>query len=170
MSHGLFFSGDDAIVNHQVIVRLRHSIEVIQESPSVSLFHSPETVSKWIAGAFGRRAFPAASEWTSAHCDLHWGNILDGGNHIIDWDMFSLAPKGFDAASILLFSSSNMRLFKRLHREFFDILDNDSARVATLFAAARILRMMSVDAFADMRIYEPNIREALRLIVSPGSR
>lgn len=168
MSRGLFFDGDDALVDQQIIARLRHAVDAIQKTPAVSVFHPPENISKWIVGAFGRQVVSAASEWTSAHCDFHWANILNGGRHVVDWDMFSIAPKGFDAASIVLFSSSNTRLFERLHREFIDYLNNDSARVATLFAGARILRLMRLERFADMRIYEPNIREAVKSII--GSR
>jgi hypothetical protein len=84
--------------------------------------------------------------------------------------MFSLAPRGFDAASIALFSASDMGLFERVYCGLEDILSNDSARVATLFAAARILRLMETKAYASMRAYETNLRTAVNIVTQSGVR
>lgn len=164
---GPFFSGDDAVIDQRAIKAIRRSISVIQKIPAASIFYEPLQISKWIAHEFGSGIVSMASEWRSAHCDFHWGNILEGTQNVVDWDMFSLAPNGFDIASILLFSSSNPRLFDRLYQEFRDDLDDDSCRVAALFAAARLLRMMKVDAYADWNIFEPNVRAAVKTMVGP---
>jgi hypothetical protein len=79
--------------------------------------------------------------------------------------MFSLAPRGFDAASIVLYSASDPSLFRRVYSQFSDVLNTHPARVALLFAAARILSMMTTVAYAQLRVYEPNVREAVRLVL-----
>lgn len=163
-----FFDGDDAVIDRDAIKAIRRSIGVIQKIPAASLFYKPLQISDWISREFGSGVESMACEWTSAHCDFHWGNILQGARYVVDWDMFSLAPKGFDTASILLFSSSNPGLFDRLYQEFHADMDDDSCRVATLFAAARLLRMMKIDAYADWEIYESNVREVVDTIVRPG--
>jgi hypothetical protein len=162
ISQGRFLKDDDVIIDDQMIGLLRHSVEVIEQSAADVGYYNSQRISMIIKSAFGHRVISVAPEWTSAHCDLHWGNILNGGV-LIDWDMFSQAPKGLDAASIVLFSVSNPKIFKRLYREFSDILQTDSGRVATLIEAARILYWMP----SEWILYEPNIREAVMLIVNP---
>jgi hypothetical protein len=171
ISNGFFFVGDDASIGDEILKRLRRCLEVIQETPAASVFYHPREIIRWIKGEFGVAATAAASVWTSAHCDFHWGNILEGAVHIVDWDMFSLAPKGFDLASVALFSSNNPKLFERVCGEFFEEFNDPSTKVATLFAAARLLRMMKTDAYAEMRVYESNVREAAAAIVgiTPGA-
>ena len=162
ISQEVFFSKDnDTIIDDQIIGFLRHSMEVIEQSASRE-FYNPQKVSMIIKSTFGHRVISVAPEWTSAHCDLHWGNILNGGV-LIDWDTFSQAPKGLDAASIVLFSVSNSTLFERLYREFSDILQTDSGRVATLFEAGRIRARLGEFWIP----YESNIRDAVMLIVKP---
>jgi len=161
IAQGKFFEGNSAIINDQMVVRLHHAFQVIEQSASGEFLNN-QLVSSYIKAIFGHRVISVAPEWTSAHCDLHWGNILDGGI-IVDWETFSRAPKGLDAASITLFSASNPSLFEWMHKEFFDILQTDSGRVAILWEAARIFMNMP-DIW---RMYEQNIRDAVMLIVKP---
>jgi hypothetical protein len=160
-----FFTSNDTIIDHQMINFLRHSIKVIEQSDSGN-YHSPIFTPKYvqmiIRSIFGHRVISAAPEWSSAHCDFHWGNILKGGI-VVDWETFSLAPKGFDAASIVLFSASNSTLFERVYRELSDILETDSGRVAILLEAGRIMYQMN-DYWER---YEANLREAVMMIVKP---
>ncbi|MEZ5585848.1 MAG: phosphotransferase [Sedimenticolaceae bacterium] len=170
MSRGLFLEGPGERIDDQMIERIRYAIEVIGQAPSMSVFYAPEKISRWIHDEFGANPAAAASEWTSAHCDFHWGNILSDGRQVIDWDMFSLAPGGFDAASILLYSAVDRRLFERLYVALADQLAGASARTATLFAAARILRLIRLDAYSEMRAHEVDVRWAVDVIMRGGSR
>ena len=65
ISQGLFFSGDESIINHSIIERLRDSVEIIQKAPTVSLCYTPLEVANQISKVFGRSVTAAASEWTS---------------------------------------------------------------------------------------------------------
>lgn len=168
LSRGLFFDGDGADIGDATLAGIRRALDAIPIAPSASLFYDPQRIAASIRETFGGRAPGAAAHWTSAHCDFHWGNLLAGARQVIDWDMFSLAPRGFDAASILLFSVSDRGLFERLHLALADLLANDSARVAILFAAARILRMMRLDAFAAMRPHEAALRDAVGILTQTG--
>lgn len=165
LSQGMFFEGDHAKVEDRTIALFRRALETIPTAPSASLVYAPEIVSRWINQEFGPNVPSAAAEWNSAHCDFHWANILPEGNQIIDWDMFSLAPRGFDAASIVLFSASDHRLFARLYEALSDFFASDSAKVATLFAAARILRLMRLPAYSQLAIYETDVRRAVAAIM-----
>lgn len=166
VSERMFFEGDDAVVDDRMIDRLRDVVDAIQSTPADSLFQPPDTISQWLSETFGPGTYSAAAaEWTSAHCDFHWGNILAEGAGVVDWDMFGLAPKGFDAASIVLFSASDKRLFERLYPAFRTVLATDSGRVATVFAAARILRLIRGKAFGHLRHYEPHVRDAVKTML-----
>ena len=156
-----FFTGSEDVIDDKMISSLRQSLEVIEQSPSGE-FYNPKKVSKIIKATFGHRVISDAPEWTSGHCDLHWGNVLSNGT-LIDWETFSKAPKGVDAASLVLFSVSNPALFEKLYQEFAEILHSDSGKVATLLEAARIYYRIS----SGWKRHEPKIREAVMRIVNP---
>lgn len=168
LSSETFFAGEDAAVGENVLERLRCAILATQQIPAASFFYDPPRVAAFVASVFGRRAPAWASHWVSAHCDLHWGNVLAGGKYIVDWDMFALAPAGFDAANLLLNSVTNPRLFRRLHVALADSLGTQSARVAILFAAARMLTMMRSGRFAGTNVDENGIREAVQVLLRSG--
>ena len=161
ISSGRFFRGDDAAIDDNMIAFLRHVIESIEHVSSRN-FYTSQKIKEIIRKTFGRRVISEANEWTSAHCDLHWGNILSGGV-VIDWETFSQAPKGLDAASITLFSSNNPKVFKQVCDEFADVLLTDSGKLATLWEASRIFYKMPI----RWQRHESNIRDAVMLIVNP---
>ena len=157
-----FFIGNDSIIKNHTIKLLSSALEAITQNDSApNALYNPHKVSMIIKSIFGHRVISTAPEWASAHCDLHWCNILDSGI-LIDWDTFSMAPKGLDAASIVLFSASNPNLFDRIYRKFFDILSTDSGQVATLLEAARILYRMG----PEWKTFEPGIKKAVMLILN----
>lgn len=38
--------------------------------------------------------------WTTAHADLHWGNLQGPELHILDWETWRPAPAGYDLATL----------------------------------------------------------------------
>ncbi|MER7468375.1 hypothetical protein [Streptomyces sp. NPDC097981] len=46
--------------------------------------------------------------WTTAHSDLHYGNITRGP-HILDWEGWGRAPYGYDAATLSLVRAADPR-------------------------------------------------------------
>ena len=161
VSSAIFFTGSDEIISDRMIESLHQALDVIGKSAAGENL-TPRKVSMLIRSTFGHRVVSEAPEWNSAHGDLHWGNILDSGV-IVDWDSFTRAPKGFDAANLLLFSVSNVRLFERLHKKFADVLQTDSGRVSMLLSAALIFKYMP----SEWQVHGQNIREAIMSIVSP---
>ncbi|MGH3550400.1 MAG: phosphotransferase [Pseudonocardiaceae bacterium] len=39
-------------------------------------------------------------EWTTAHADLHWGNLRGPQLCILDWESWRPAPAGYDMATL----------------------------------------------------------------------
>lgn len=165
LSRDMFVTGHGAAVDDGVVERLRRSLSAVAATPATTLFYQPAVVARFIEKVFGPRAPRWTSTWTSAHCDLHWGNILDGGRYVVDWDMFALAPQGFDAGSLLLFSASDRSLFDRLYEAFSGILEKPTSRVGVLFAAARLLLITRSGIYPDLARHEPALREGARLIL-----
>lgn len=56
--------------------------------------------------------------WTTAHADLHWGNITGPGLCILDWESWRPAPAGYDAATLYCNSLLHPPTAQRI-REFF---------------------------------------------------
>ncbi|MGH3801199.1 MAG: hypothetical protein ACRDTD_13880 [Pseudonocardiaceae bacterium] len=73
---------------------------------------------------FGDRADPAVSEWTAAHADLHWANLIGPGLIILDWEGRGIALVGFDAATLYLHSLLRPAIAKQVRAEFNELLEH----------------------------------------------
>jgi hypothetical protein len=58
----------------------------------------------------------ASVPWTTAHCDLHWGNLTAPTLTILDWETWGRAPAGYDAATLLCTSLGFPGLTRRVSR------------------------------------------------------
>jgi hypothetical protein len=79
-------------------------------------------------------------EWTTAHADLHWGNLSTDG-HIIDWEDWGAAPRGLDAACLWQSSLPDQRMAARVQREFAADLETRSGKLAQLLQCANAIRI-----------------------------
>ncbi|WP_232667732.1 hypothetical protein [Pseudonocardia sp. TRM90224] len=102
------------------------------------------------------------AEWTAAHADLTWANVTAPRCWILDWEDWGLAPRGFDAATMLLNSLGVPPLADQVRRSFAADLVSRSAQVAVLALAADVL------AFPDAAgpLLAPTRREALRAVAA----
>jgi hypothetical protein len=80
-------------------------------------------------------------QWASAHADLTWANLTAGpaGCTVLDWEDWGAAPRGFDAATLLLNSLAVPTLAARVRDEFAEDLTSRSGRVAVLALCADLL-------------------------------
>jgi hypothetical protein len=82
----------------------------------------------------------ASVPWTTAHCDLHWGNLTAPTLTILDWETWGRAPAGYDAATLLCTSLGFPGLTRRVSRALSEFLGTPTGHIATLAAATRLLR------------------------------
>jgi thiamine kinase-like enzyme len=75
-------------------------------------------------------------EWRPQHNDFHWQNLLSPKLSVVDWEGYSLAPMGSDAAQLLVFSLAHPPTAERVRDVFSDVLAGESGELAQLFAAA----------------------------------
>ncbi|MEV5544449.1 phosphotransferase [Saccharopolyspora shandongensis] len=79
-------------------------------------------------------------EWTTAHTDLHWGNLSVEG-HIIDWEDWGAAPRGHDAATLWQSALPDPQLAARVQHEFAADLETRSGKLAQLLQCANAVRV-----------------------------
>nr|WSW64557.1 phosphotransferase [Streptomyces sp. NBC_00998] len=88
--------------------------------------------------------------WTTAHGDLHYGNITRGP-HILDWEGWGSAPYGYDAATLYLYALLTPETAARIRTELSPVLDRPEARTGLLTVCAQVLQAQDrVDFYAEL--------------------
>ncbi|MBI1759318.1 MAG: hypothetical protein HYR62_08855 [Actinobacteria bacterium] len=105
---------------------------------------------------------PHTLTWSTAHGDLHWGNLTHPDCWLLDWEGWGTAPSGYDAASLYCASIMQPDIAARVYVTFADLLDTRDGVVAQLAAAARLLRHVDLGEHAD--VAGPLHRHARRLV------
>ncbi|MCU1685213.1 MAG: hypothetical protein JWQ81_5952 [Amycolatopsis sp.] len=83
--------------------------------------------------------------WTTAHTDLHWGNLTGPQLCIVDWETWRRAPAGYDAATLYCASLLHAPTAQRVRTLFGSVLDAHSGRLALLAVIGRFLGLTSED-------------------------
>jgi hypothetical protein len=102
----------------------------------------------------------AVSEWVPAHADLTWANLTAPECWVLDWEDWGAAPRGLDAATLLLASLAVPPLAERIRREFAADLGSRSGQLVALALCAELT---SYPDYAGV-LLEPARREAGRLL------
>lgn len=113
-----------------------------------------------------RSVFPevcdlVVSEWTPAHADLTWANVIGPDFCIIDWEDWGMAPRGLDAATLWGNALAVPALADRVWAERRPDLESRSGRLMALFFCAKVVGPYAHEA--DPRL-EPARKAAARLV------
>jgi hypothetical protein len=100
------------------------------------------------------------AEWTTAHADLTFANLTAPECWLLDWEDWGTAPRGLDAATLLVGSLAVPTLAGRIRREFADDLGSRSGQLVTLALCAELI---SYPDYAGV-LYEPAGQEARELL------
>lgn len=139
------------------------SLKRIGEQPLTRWLAHPGPIARIIGQRFGRRAPYDVDEWRMAHGDLHWSNVTAPTLSLIDWEFYGAAPRGYDAAMLLMLASNDPELHDRLETAFAEDLNTRSGLIARLFTIASRLRRIE-EGKSDPRHYRRLEREAERLL------
>jgi hypothetical protein len=119
----------------------------VRSSLSALAAHATERVgmaqahlSRRVGEVFGDDLDTTVTEWTTAHTDLHYGNMTVEG-HILDWEDWGRAPRGLDAAVLWQTSLPNPELAARVRREFAEDMQTRSGKLAQLLMCANAIRV-----------------------------
>ncbi|MFJ1590443.1 hypothetical protein ACIOD0_09395 [Kitasatospora albolonga] len=82
----------------------------------------------------------APPAWSTAHGDLHWGNLCGPELSILDWEGWGVAPAGYDAALLHAHSLAVPEAAERVRRELSDVLVSDAGRFAELVVITELLQ------------------------------
>lgn len=96
----------------------------------------------------------AGLEWTTAHADLHWGNLRGPELCILDWESWRPAPAGYDLATLYCNSLLHQPTAARI-REMTP-LQSRSGQIALLSAIGRYLWVVGEGSEIDG--LEPQLR------------
>ena len=106
---------------------------------------SPERIRHSIVRRWGEGAPHMVDDWRFAHGDLHWSNVTAPHLMLLDWSERGLAPRGYDAAKLVICALYQPDLVRRLEEAFADDLESRSGRAAMLLLAANRLDRMDAD-------------------------
>ena len=129
---------------------LRESLMRLQRQmrPTNYVF-TDEQVRTGIRGHFGPEAPCEAGEWRVSHGDLQWKNLTVPNLTLLDWENWGMAPRGYDAALLMVYAAHVPQVQEKLYAVFADEFDSDSGLVALLFALGMVQTSIaggSVDA------------------------
>lgn len=110
----------------------------------------------------GDRVNSQVEEWAAAHADLTWANLTAPKCWILDWEDWGMAPRGFDAATLLVGSLAVPSLADRVRREFAADLASRSGQLVCLALCGQLVRFPD---FAG-ELWGPALRERDRLLAA----
>jgi hypothetical protein len=137
------------------IEQLRDALDDLGRVPGDGSHLPPDQLGSLIRSRFGVAAPRVADEWRVSYCEAHWANLTAPQLTLLDWELWGLAPRGYDGALIVAFSAADPPLMRRLETAFADDLQTPSGRVARLAACAQLL------GWIEMGLIHPGLRGPL---------
>ncbi|TWP47474.1 hypothetical protein FKR81_32305 [Lentzea tibetensis] len=107
-------------------------------------------------------------EWTTAHADLHFGNLTAPDCYLLDWDSWGRAPRGLDAATLWGHCLLVPSVAHRVQAEFVDDLSSRSGLLAQLLFCSNVIRLNSSKP-KPSPLLEPVKKEAVRVLHALGA-
>jgi len=106
-----------------------------------------------------------APTWDTAHGDFHFANLCAPTLQIVDWEGWGLAPTGYDAATLHIYSLLVPRTASRIRRELGHLLDTPAGRFAELVVITEVLHGLARGDNLDLA--QPVRKYASRLLGRP---
>ncbi len=80
-----------------------------------------------------------APTWSTAHGDFHFANLCAPTLHILDWEGWGLAPTGYDAATLYIYSLLVPATAASVRSELRHLLDTPAGKFAELVVITEVL-------------------------------
>lgn len=110
---------------------------------AMSQGHLAGRLSEVFGSSFTYDADVAVVEWSTAHGDLHWGNLTAPEFVILDWESWGKAPRGYDAATLWGFSLGVPEVSARIEQVFDSDFSTRSGKLSQLMFCANVLRQFA---------------------------
>lgn len=145
---------------------LKSSLTALAAFPTQRVGMAQDHLTRRINQVFGGEGVDTeVEEWTTAHADLHWGNITAPDCYLLDWEDWGLAPRGLDAATLWGHSLRVPAVAGTIQETFADDLTTRSGRLAQLLFCSNVIRINSSKP-SPSPLLEPARREADRLLAN----
>jgi hypothetical protein len=122
--------------------RLRAALQALAVHPAPPHGVDSDDLGNGSLAFFGVPIDFASVPWTTAHGDLHWGNVTGPDLFILDWETWGRAPAGYDAATLYCTSLRRPRTARTLRAALADLLDTRPGKIAMLAVIIRLLRFI----------------------------
>ena len=118
---------------------LRVSLDRVARTPTRRVAVDQGSLTRRLMVFFGDAVDPTVGEWSTAHADLHWNNLLAPHLGIVDWEGWGRAPVGLDAATLYCHSLLVHRTADCVRTAFAEQLDSPDGIRSQLYVIARLL-------------------------------
>jgi hypothetical protein len=145
---------------------LRHALDVLATHQTERVGATQEGISRRLLAFFGDKIDPTITTWRTAHGDLQWANLTAPALNLLDWEGWGLAPTGYDAATLYLYSLLSPNTARRVYETFADILDTPDGARAQLHVIGRLLLRVNGGDYPDLA--NPLHQHAQRLLGKEG--
>ena len=152
-----------AQVTNAWIEEFKHAVGRLGTTTTDRFRFHPDAVEAHVKHWFGAEAPFVADQYSVAHGDAHWGNLTYPNLTFLDWELWGLAPNGFDLAYLVTFSCMDPLLAQRLEAAFEDELTTMSGQVAHLIALGEFLNLIKEGFFPRLH-QEPAMQMAQRVL------
>jgi hypothetical protein len=117
--------------------QLRDAHDAIRSLPGAGPGRAKRGVLARVRRVAGTRIDTTGMRWEPAHGDLHWANLLSSPELVItDWEGYSWAPAGLDAATLLTYSLAHPPTAERVRGMFGAELSGEQGRMVQVYVAA----------------------------------
>jgi len=129
---------------------LHETLDTVAAIPAERTHADQHRVTQRITDRFGPAVDTTVAEWTTAHGDLHWSNVMAPRLAILDWELWGRGPAGTDAATLYCYALLAPRTASTVRALFADVLDTPTGRVAQLYVIARLLRRVDGGDYPEL--------------------
>ena len=131
-------------------LQLRKSLDALSAWKTDRISVEQETIARRFLVFYGDDIDPTITEWTTAHGDLHWSNLVAPQLSILDWEAWGRAPVGLDAATLYCYSLLVPEMAERVYNTFADILDTPDGMRTQLYVITHLLRRVDKGDYPDL--------------------
>jgi hypothetical protein len=152
-----------ALVTDTWIAQFKKAVHRFQAVQTSRYRAQPQAAAAHIRSWFGAEAPCEADDYCAAHGDANWSNVTAPNLAFLDWEVWGLAPRGFDLAYLVAFSCIDPKLTHRLETAFADELSSKAGQVSLLICIGEILNLIK-EGILPASCRAPAMRMAQRVL------
>lgn len=118
---------------------LARSLNQVRQTPTQRVAVPQELIERRLGVFYGNQVNSRVTRWETAHADLNWANLTGPQLGLLDWELWGLAPAGYDPATLYCYSLLSPTTAAKVRDTFSEGLDSPDGTLAQLYVIARLL-------------------------------